>query len=211
MKIYLLPALLLCAISAFAQQKPDYYFDEEYHGITKEEFTRTVNTPGQLHMTHELDTFIMHFPVTRVQRGTLPASFLAVIRKDIEASANTIIDSTRILVVDYYHEEDPCNASGTRDTKWLKNKNTKYIKNLNAIAPVAQFNIYNKPEGLERYKGIKAWYPDTKHRLRNTFFPMTYPCGSFVVIHPDGRFISSFGEYSIEEVCKFVTELSTKK
>ncbi len=55
-----------------------------------------------------------------------------------------------------------------------------------------------------------TWYKDPYGTIERLFFKYHYPCSSFVVLSKEGEFISYFGEFSKEYVCK-VAEILTKK
>ena len=45
-----------------------------------------------------------------------------------------------------------------------------------------------------------TWHKDPEAIIQKTFFKHHYPCGSFVIINPDGKYASYFGEYSQRDV-----------
>jgi hypothetical protein len=201
MKNLLILCFLLATCHSFAQVHQ--YYDDNNVAISQDVYLRKLKSAKKFDLTVTQGNVIVHNMVDREEHGTLPVPFMRVLRADLKASTGKTIDSTHLLVIEYYPGPDPCNTSGTTDKKWLKNKEQELGEQLKKLSkPVSRFSIYNKKEGLERYKGVKIWYPDVRRRVHNTFFPVAFPCGSFVVIHPDGRYHAYFGEYMNEQVTK---------
>ncbi|HOY04733.1 MAG TPA: hypothetical protein PLO67_04980 [Saprospiraceae bacterium] len=142
-------------------------------------------------------------------QGVLHPDSLQLLRNDLEAATDVKIDPNRILVIDYHPGPD-CNQSCCCEEKSLKTLYRDYYKKLYSIAPVLQFNIYSRPEGLEKYKNIVIWRPDVNNRVRDTFFAKHPLCGSTVIIRPDGTYQTIFGEHSRETNLKYVAELTNK-
>jgi hypothetical protein len=65
---------------------------------------------------------------------------------------------------------------------------------------VTPLYIYKNPHGLEKYQGIQQWGADPDGLFEKQFFPFHYPCGSFVVISPKGKYRGILGEYPISQI-----------
>lgn len=202
--------LLLLPIVAFSQSKPDRYFDENLASITQAEYDQEPENCCYLRLDYDLDTAIYHVKALRCRKGQIPAETLAELKKDLETSSNTKIPAKHIIVINYYPGPDPCNSGGVKEPYALKASYRIYQKRLHRIAPLSQFYVYSKNEGLERYKRVCTWYPDLNDRIMQTFFPLHYPCGSFVAICPDGTYRSYGGEYSLDKVYNAVRKLAEK-
>lgn len=207
MKKSILIGLMFLSFNLFGQRKKSFYYDENMVLISKKEFWKDKQDANKLHLNYDTDTGGIFVKVIRERRGVLDKNTLDGIKKDLASSANTSIDPANLIVVDYYPGKDKCNSTGTTDRDFIKNYHEEYLKNLHALAPVSQFNIYSQKEGLERYKGIYEWSPDLNDRIKKTFFKYHCPCGSVVVIRPDGNYIAYCGEYSKEWVWGCVREL----
>ena len=207
MKLILFFPLFLLPCFAFAQTKPIRYFDENMSTISKKEYEQDRKNPNFLHLEFDLDTAKYYVKTTREHSGQMPAETLQLLKKDLEATSQTAIPAEQLIVIDYYPGPDPCNTSGTTDKSWIKADHAEYQKALHKSGPVFQCYIYSRKEGLERYEGIYAWYPDLHDRVRQLFFKMHYPCGSVVVIRPDGKYKSYYGEYASETVLAMIGAL----
>lgn len=207
MKYTLFFGLLFVATTLFSQDKKIYYLNENLSPITQNFFWKGQNGGDYFHLKYELDTAILYIKVAQKHQGEIFIDSLNLLKEDLEISADLKIDPKQLIVINFYPGIDPCNSSGTTNRGWIKNKHEKYLKELHSMAQVSQFYIAGKMEGLERYKGIITWIPDLNGRVKNYFFPLDYPCGSFVIIRPDGQFISSFGEYSFDYVLECVKQL----
>jgi len=79
------------------------------------------------------------------------------------------------------------------------------VKKLNANAPIY---LYKDNSGLEKYNKVIKWYKDPNELTEKLFFKHHYPCSSFVVIAPNGDFISYFGEFSQKRVFNAIDYVS---
>ena len=210
MRLLLFSFLLMITGTISAQKKKVYYQDENGNNIDSQAYSKDKNDPAYFHLKFDLDSARVFVKVTRKHSGTMNLDSLNLIKKDLEKVSNASIDPAHIIVIDYYPGKDKCNSSGTTDTELIQNEQNDYLKKLHRLAPVSQFFIYNEKEGLERFGGTERWKADAQHRIKNAFFKWHYPCGSVVVIHPDGRYISYYGEYSTAQVLDYVKELNKK-
>jgi len=53
------------------------------------------------------------------------------------------------------------------------------------------------------------WYKDQSGIIEKTFFPIPYPCGSYVLIDENGNFYVQKGEYNIEEIIYLIKDKKT--
>lgn len=105
------------------------------------------------------------------------------------------------LIVIYYPGKDECNSTGLGNTPESLRKNVKavarYAEKHDAVAPLY---FYKNPHGLEKYQGIQQWTADPDGLFENQFFSFHYPCESFVVISPKGKYRAILGEYPISQI-----------
>lgn len=113
----------------------------------------------------------------------------------LSVSTGKSIKSNDPLVIIFYPGPDPCNQTGTKDKvkirAWWKGLN----KRLNDLAGVSTINIKKTNLGLGKYDGIVDWYFDPVNTVERLFFEYHYPCLSFTVVSPSGKYISVFGEF----------------
>jgi hypothetical protein len=105
------------------------------------------------------------------------------------------------LIVIYYPGKDECNSTGPGNSTDYLAKNVKtvarYAEKHDALPPLY---VYKNPHGLEKYRGIQEWSADPDGLFEKQFFPFPYPCGSFVVISPNGNYRGILGDYPISQI-----------
>lgn len=115
----------------------------------------------------------------------------------------------KALIVIYYPGKDECNSTGLGNnaSTFQKEHQTllKWAEKFGASEPVY---IYSDPSGLEKYGGLIPWQQDPDRIFQNQFFKYPYPCGSFVVIHPNGSFRGILGEYPLSQINVALKKLS---
>ena len=199
---------LLCSTSiVFAQTRRLCFLDENGHCISTDKFYQKQynDVSKYLRVRYETDNALTYKIVYRENTGNLNREAVQDIRRRLENAAHVTIDTNQILVIDYYPGKDPCNASTSATPTFLRKLHRQYRKQLDEIGGVGQFNVYGDSSGLfDKYYGAVEWYPDLDHRITNTFFPEHYPCGSFVVIHPNGHYYAYYGEYATYQVFEAV-------
>ncbi|WP_144960804.1 hypothetical protein [Gillisia sp. Hel_I_86] len=118
------------------------------------------------------------------------------------------IDFSKPIIIVYYPGKDPCNSGGHATKESLKNWFStleKGVLQLNANSPIY---LYKDKDGLEKYEGIIKWFKDPEGLTEKLFFEHHYPCSSFVVISPNGEYVSFFGEFSKEYVWRIINTVS---
>ena len=126
----------------------------------------------------------------------------------LRAASNKKIDSSKPIVAIYYPGKDPCNSGGSATRKSRQERYNVMEKGINKISESNIIYIYKDSSGLYgRNDGFKDWYKDPEKTFEQLFFEQHYPCSSFVVISKNGRYISHFGEFSIELVWKVTKAL----
>lgn len=207
MRKYFIIILVSLPLIAFSQRKKTIYIDENNQGTTANKFWRDQDDYTKLYLNYEVDSTVFNVKVNKEHQGVLDRQTLQLIRKDLEEAARVNIDSTHMLVIDYYPGPDEYNSGAIPNPYAFRKLYRNHLKSLYGIAPLDQFSVYSDSAGLEKYHGIVQWYPDIHNRLKNTFFKLHYPSGSLLVIHPSGRYYSYFGEYSQGQVYYFVRTL----
>lgn len=104
------------------------------------------------------------------------------------------------IIVIYYPGKDECNSTGSNDPAYLKNKHKSLLKYAEKHDAVPPLYFYKNPHGLEKYRGIHEWAADPDGLFEKLFFQYPYPCGSFVVVSPNGNYRGILGEYPISQV-----------
>jgi hypothetical protein len=207
MKKLLIATLLLLASNLLAQNKKAYYYDENMKPIRKKVYHKQKYHNRTVNINYETDTAIIYTRVPVENVGFIKPQALAALRKDLETSSGIAIDTNNTIVINFYPGPDPCYLAGTKDKNVLRHYHEKYQIYLKELGQVSQFYVYQEYSGLEIYEGVVEWMPDLNKRVEDNFFIYHYDCGSIVVINPNGKFISFFSEYSIEQVCRYILYL----
>lgn len=69
--------------------------------------------------------------------------------------------------------------------------------------------MYKSFEGSERYGKKINWLSDEIGTIKETFFPLNYPCGSYVLIDKSGNYYVQKGEYYILEIIDLLNNKKT--
>ena len=125
-----------------------------------------------------------------------------------EISKKNELLASKIIVINYYHCPDRCNTTGTQTKEGFRQWYKKYLKGFRRKKSIDQYFVYLSDEGLgDQISDIAVWYQDVGEKIKKTFFPFPYPCGSFVVINANGEYIVNKGEYGMEQVYNLVREV----
>ncbi len=110
-------------------------------------------------------------------------------------------EAGKSLLIIYYPGPDDCNTTGARTPKEYYPKShpalLRWTKKQDAAEPLY---IYQIPEGIDRSDPELNWQKDPEKIFEKAFFRYPYPCQSFMVIHPDGRFRGILGEFPLDQI-----------
>lgn len=196
----------LFTISGFTQSTTDIYLDEYGLKITKKEYDdHSKNKVGYFYLEGITENGKVYFIEKRVINGRVSHKVVNELRTHLQNLTQSQINENNILVVNYYPGPDSCNQSGTRTTSNSRLKS--YHRRISRQKDVNQFFIYKSTEGLGFRKEGITWYPDENNLWQTHFFKYHYPCGSFVIVRPDGHFYLMKGEYDTRQIFKRLKEL----
>lgn len=146
----------------------------------------------------DTDTLQIHKLFWREHQGILNSIALEQLRYYLESLSGKKLPQNNFIVVNYYPGKDKCNQGGYAEFR-LGMMNG-YEKALDILGNVSQFYIHKKEASKPFETKINRSFPDETNLFKNVFFPYHFPCDSFVVIHPDGRYIKYYGEYHLQTV-----------
>lgn len=210
----LLPALMLFATVFLSAQTPSKlppakYYDAAGKELSKAEFDHTERTQNYLSVIVD-SSANAHQLVWREEWGTLPSAEL--IYSKIEAAIGKPIDRNKYLLIMYYPGKDPCNSSGMATPSDYAHNDAELTRHIQKIAPTQVIHIYKSPTGLKKlYGSLSKHHQDPEALIERTFFKYHYPCGSYVIIRPDGAYGSYFGEYAYEDILERAKALKKKE
>lgn len=207
MKFNLLTLLIvLFSISTFGQKR-EIYLNDDFLEITQLEFNKADNDYIYYDMRFESDSLITNVKVRRVRKGKISLTKLDSIRNELSILSNLNIQKENLIIINYYHGLDDCN--NISDYSNVKQKYRKFQKKILKNEKVSSFFIFKSPEGIINYGKQLKWYKDQSGIIEKTFFPIPYPCGSYVLIDENGNFYVQKGEYNIEEIIYLIKDKKT--
>ncbi|MFV8837455.1 hypothetical protein [Salinimicrobium soli] len=173
------------------------YFDENYQRISAEEFyNKKISQGWSSRKVDSLNHRILH---PRSTYGDIENKNF--ITTQLERLTGKKVDTTKNIVVIYYPGKDGCNSSARVSRRDMSYRYKKMERKVNKIAESSFFYIYNDKEGLyEKMDGFREWYQDPDYIFQELFFKHHYSCSSFVLISNTGEFITTFGEFSLDEM-----------
>lgn len=198
--------LCIFAVSAqnYSNSKDFKYYDEDQNQISKVLFKKKMKTKKYFAISGE--DYNLKVLIKRKNSGMIEdySAMLDTLNTGLEIR----LDRSKLLTIIYYPGKDGCNSSGTATKGSYRTHYNRMEKGIAKIHKNQILFIYKDSTGLgDRVVGGKTWYPDTEKIFERRFFRHPYPCGSFVMIHPSGNFISYFGEYSSQGVITAAEEL----
>jgi len=194
---------LLIFSSIFCQNQDSNieYFDDDGKKITKNEYVEKIKS--RLFTTIVTDTTKNVYLVKRIQAGEITNKkiFDSLIKKEFAKK----YDPNLPTVIVYYPGKDNCN-SANNGSNWNPIKNRYYNELEKGLRKRGKYNIfyvYKSKKGLkDGNKGYKKWHSDPENIFEKLFFRYHYPCNSYVIIKPNGKYISILGESGKETVWK---------
>lgn len=216
--ILLLTCLLIIGCSSTEQVKQEIqreipstngnkYFNHKNEQITVEEFISIRKTNKYLDIPLESPN---HYKlIERFNNGQLesPSRFYDY----LENTFGVKLDKSQIVFINYHPGLDSCNTSGSATVKSIEKWFRILDKELKKYSENDIIHIAKKDSKiLERQKTLGFLY-DTDGHVESYFFKQHYPCSSYVIISPDGRYSSYFGEYSDYSMLKSIKFLKVKK
>lgn len=193
--------LVLCLMffqtAVFAQHQTEKYYDQNDQELTFEAFEKLRRQSSVTSITIKPNHKKI---VDRLEAGELTnhQQLIEKLQKAVGQPKN--VDWQKPLVILYYPGIDWCNSSGSATKNSRKIWFGELEIGIKKIAQTQPIYIYKNAKGLEKYDGIMTWHKDPEAIIQKTFFKHHYPCGSFVIINPDGKYASYFGEYSQRDV-----------
>jgi hypothetical protein len=189
--IYLIGIVLVSLNSSFAQTG---YKDELGREISREFFEQQIlegpyfgipDGEGGKMLVHRMPVGLLDDPLVFFQKTGNDAAF----------------DAGKLLIVIFYPGKDECNSTGLgNNRRYFRKEHETLLKWAEKHGAAEPVYLYSNPSGLEKYRGLLPWQEDPDRLFAKQFFKYPYPCGSFVVIHPNGTFRGILGEYPLSQV-----------
>src|SRR5690606_11792057 len=185
----------------------EFYLNDDLSEISQFEFNKKNDFYKYYSLQFETDSLITNIKVQRVKKGKISNEKLDSIKSELFKLSNQKIPDSNLIIINYYPGLDRCNSSGNKSMVRANYK--RFLKNLKKFEGVSQFFVYKFPEGKEEYGENLTWIKDNSGLIENTFLPIHYPCGSFVLINDEGDYYVNKGEYSIESIIDLIKDKKT--
>jgi len=118
-----------------------------------------------------------------------------------------ILDENKLIVLLYYPDNKEVLNYDLFRRNFMKKKYKDLEKKLKKIGSNEVLYIHNSKIKFEQNEVVN-WIPDPNGIVENTFFIYDQFGNSFVVISPNGEFISYYGEYANEEIWEACEQLT---
>ena len=202
-RIFLIIVIGLIHMSSFGQAR-EIYVNDDLINISKAEFDEKTDEQLYFDIRLESDTLIINVKVDRFKKGRITKTQHDAIRRELSAARHQKIDEQTIVVINYYPGLDRCNSTGL--SHYRKESYERYIKKIKRFKNVNQFFVYKSPEGTREYGEKLKWYKDNSAIIENIFFPIHYPCGSYVLIDSKGNYYAQKGEHSTSTIISLLKD-----
>lgn len=199
--------LIFWLFSFSMAQKNEVYLNDDLVQISESEFKKMNDLHKFYNLQYETDSSFINIKVQRVRKGKLSGEVWNAIKSELSALSNQEIPENDLIIINYYHGMDGCNSSGNKSHMTAKYK--RFLKGINKMPDLSQFFVFKSAEGTTNYGKNINWIHDKSRRIEKTFFPLKYPCGSYVLIDENGNYYLQKGEYDIEQIIDLVKNKKT--
>lgn len=210
MKNVLIFILLFTISSTFSQEKKAYFFDVDLKTqLSEREFylkryldKKLIN----LDLHFENDTSYVAILHPRKKYGKLSLPKLDSLKTYLNSISSKQKELSNHIIINFIEEtkDNPCAAS--RNYTGIHIYHNDYKKKLDKILDFDSYAVFKDKESTKGHPKRKIF--DKQLTIKKLFFNYYIPCGSFVVIKPDGRYICNYGEYGKEDVWGIAEEIS---
>ena len=206
MKQFYLTLFLLINLLSFSQEFEKKFLDINKNEITEKEFYKQKDYSINLDVFIQSDSLIIGMLVRRKNKGKLDKIQSKQLKEYLTRISGEKIDSSKILVINYLSSTPKTPYFG-KESQWTIFKND-YLKSLHKIPNIQQIWINNPDnQNLKYFHNDRInWVEDSNRIIENIFFPFEFEFGNFVVINPNGNYISYYAEYGKEEVLNITKE-----
>lgn len=195
--------LLLLFWSALLTAQREVYVTEFREPITKTEFDKE-ETESYFYMDYETEDLIVHVKAKRELKGKLDRMTHKLLRDSLYHRIDEPVNRKSVMVIVYSPGMDDCSRTGSRSLK--RSKHRKLKEYVDQLENTELFYLYNEPEGNKAYGKNINWIQDKPKIIQELFFPIHFPCGSFVLIDKKGKYCAWRGEYAVEQIIEYLEE-----
>lgn len=199
--------IIILNISTLFGQKNEIYVNDNLEIITVDEFNKIESLESFINLKFDVDTAFVNVKVKRLIKKKISIALLDSIKSNLSFKKD-YFSKDDIIIINYYPGMDYCNSSGHKSNSYISAKYQNYERRINRVNNVKQFFVFTSKVGTEKYGKLK-WVEDKNALIESVYFPLHYPCGSFVLIDPNGNCYIYKGEYNIDDIFELLKDKKT--
>lgn len=205
-KIMAFLVALILTFSFSQTQKKQIYLDEKGNIITKNDFAKKYTTKGFDYKIIETDSAKIGKIISLFETGKLTANIAESIRKETENISQKKIDSTDVLVINFFYKED--NDLFNRHCLNFYKKDSSYKKFFRKNANFKQVFVLEKNYNYKE----RDIFEDANNNIKTLAISENFSCTAYMIIFPDNNYIKEYGEHKYETILDHLKKyLQSKK
>lgn len=200
--IYTFFLLLLLSIELKAQtQNNSRYFNMDSVEVSYDKFQKLRNSNKNMlaYFKNQNDTMFVKL-VDRIIVGKISSLQVSQILAYF-GNQKQSIDTKLTAVFQYFQGDDLCSRSafGGSITSW-DIKDSELETSIKKKYEINFLNIKSNQSTIENRSNLPENWLNDRYSMLKKFFPYHYPCGSFIILKPNGEYYINYGEYGISSV-----------
>lgn len=193
-------------VFSFAQNlKKQIYLDENGKAITKEEFAKTFTQKGFYYKIIETDSAKIGKIIKLFDSGELEPETAKKIRTETENISKIKIDSTDVLVINFFYKED-AQVFNKHCLNFYK-KDSSYKNFFKKNRTLKQVFVLEENYNYQE----KNLFVDEKNNIKTLAFPDGSSCTSYIIIFPDNSYIRDYGEHKYQTILDYLKKYIENK
>ena len=204
--------IILLSITVKAQEKTiTRYFSIDSIEVSYEKFQKLRNSEKNMlaYFKNQNDTMFVKL-VDRMIVGQISTLIVSQILAYF-GNQKQSVDSKLPTVFQYFQGDDLCSRSafGGLITSWDK-KDIELKTYLKKKYKINFLNIKSNLSSIENRTNLSENWINDKYSMLKKFFPYHYPCGSFIILKPNGEYYINYGEYGFLNVLKGLKKIKVE-
>lgn len=213
MKIILTTLLFFFTLISVAQEKINYrYFTLDSVEVSYEKFEKLRNSKKNMsaYFKNQNDTMFVKLVDRKVVGEISPLQVSQILA--YFGNQKQSIDTKLPTVFQYFQGDDLCSRSafGGITTSW-DIRESELEKSLKKKYEINFLNIKSNLSTIENRTNLPENWLNDRYSMLKKFFPYHYPCGSFIILKPNGEYYINYGEYGISTVLESLKKIKVEK
>ncbi|MFL9843366.1 hypothetical protein [Flavobacterium rhizosphaerae] len=211
MKLFLI--ILLLPLSVFSQtstviDKPIVYLNENDSIISQKDFDKQLHHAVNIEGYYETDTTFVAKLYTRSFFDSISPGNNQKIREYVSMLTGNKPEDSDIIIIQFY--SGLRNRISDLDQPYWKKKDKDYVRGLpkSIKKQVKAYYIYHHDFSPEDSGAKKwGWVYDKNRLIEYAFFPIHFNYNNTIVIMPDGKTFTYYGEHGPDQIKEGLKEL----